>query len=204
MYPRIRQMLAVLALALPSIASAQGQPLDPGSTSQDNPAQALPMPYSPRSFPMPPWMPGPGFDPFMPPSQHPADSATRGVEQRPLPLPWSEPGAPVSLRIRRQVTPDAYLLRVTPGDGKTADIQITPRDRTLEIGRVSGAQTTEERSFDDGRGYMSSYRYSSSSTSRRIRVPPDADMAAMTREESDGTILIRIPRQSSRGRSEKR
>ena len=107
------------------------------------------------------------------------------------------PAAP--LRISRQVTPDAYLLRITPGDGKTADVQVTPRGRVLEISRATGSETTEERSFDDGRGYMKSFSYSSGSTSRRIPVPPDADLSAMTREESDGTVLIRIPRQSARG-----
>jgi len=182
MYRYTRPMLAVLALALPLIAGAQDQPRQQGPAgqtvpTQPSPGEPLPMPDHPMMpFEAPPWMPGPGFgrSPFGP-----------------------EPSMPAPLRIRRQVTPDAYLLRIAPGDGKTADIQVTPRGRVLEISRTSGSETTEERSFDEGRGYLRSFSYSSGSTSRRIPVPPDADVSAMTREESDGTILIRIPRRSA-------
>ena len=142
----------------------------------------------------------------MPPGPPPEGAPDAGKAQggSAMSPPWPGGTSAAPLRIRRQVTPEAYLLRIAPGDGKTADIQVTPSGRALEISRISGSQTSEERSFDDGRGYMRSFSYSSGSTNRRIPMPPDADMAAMSREESDGTILIRIPRQSRRGSPDQR
>jgi HSP20 family molecular chaperone IbpA len=121
------------------------------------------------------------------------------MDQGPADLTPSLQHPVAPLRISRQVTPEAYLLRIAPGDGKTTDIQVTPSGRAVTISRASDAQTTEERSFDDGRGYMKSFSFASGAVSRRIPLPPDADMSAMTREESDGVVLIRIPRQSSDG-----
>lgn len=203
----IYPMLAVFALTLPVIAGAQ----DPRHSGQDTgvqpPALPLPMPGYPMPFPGPrPWLSGQGYggapfgpDRFMPPGQWPQDAPGNGDANQGggMPPPWAQTST--SLRISREATPEAYQLRIAPGDGKTADIQVTPSGRGLTISRASDAQTTEERSFDDGRGYMKRFSFSSGAVSRRIPMPPDADIGAMSREESNGVVLIRIPRRTHDG-----
>lgn len=202
-------LLAVLVFALPIYAHAAEPSPSPADADRADelpaPMQALPMPGYPGPYPMPaPGFPAPGYmqPPFAGNPALPGEPSSQSpAEPGPAPraLPRSQPTAPMTLQVRRQVTPDAYLLRIQPADGKSADIQVTPSGRALTISRSSDSRTTEERSFDDGRGYVRSYSFSSGSVSRRIPMPPDADMTAMTREESNGEILIRIPRQSRDG-----
>ena len=103
------------------------------------------------------------------------------------------------LRVTREVTEDAYLVRILVGDGKTDEVQVTPFGRSLAISRSADAQTLQEDSFDEGRGYQRSFSYSRGAVSRRLGLPPDADLSGMTREVSDGTITLRIPRTARRG-----
>lgn len=103
------------------------------------------------------------------------------------------------LRVTREVTEDAYLVRILVGDGKTDEIQVTPLGRSLAISRSADAQTLQEDSFDEGRGYQRSFSYSRGAVSRRLGLPPDADLSGMSREVSDGTITLRIPRTARRG-----
>jgi HSP20 family molecular chaperone IbpA len=106
---------------------------------------------------------------------------------------------PGQLRVTREVTEDAYLVRILVGDGKTDEIQVTPLGRSLAISRTADAQTLQEDTFDDGRGYQRSFSYSRGAESRRLGLPPDADLGSMTREVSNGTITLRIPRSARRG-----
>lgn len=106
---------------------------------------------------------------------------------------------PGQLRITREVTDQAYLVHILVGDGKTEDVQVTPRGRSVAISRRADAQTLQEENFDDGRGYQRTFSFSRGAVSRRIALPPDADLAAMTQEVKDGIITLRIPRSANRG-----
>jgi hypothetical protein len=62
------------------------------------------------------------------------------------------------------------------------------------IGREQNEQKIQKDTFDDGRGYMHSYSYSTGTRSRRLSVPHDGDLSAMTREDGEDRIVVRIPR----------
>lgn len=106
---------------------------------------------------------------------------------------------PGQLRVTRELAGDAYLVHILVGDGKTEEVQVTPLGRSLAISRSADAQTEQEESFDDGRGYQRSYSFSRGAVSRRLSLPPDADLNGMTRETKEGTITLHIPRAAGRG-----
>jgi hypothetical protein len=91
-------------------------------------------------------------------------------------------------------------VRIRSGDGTTADIQATPTGRGLAISRGAQAETQEEQSFDEGRGYRRSFSFSQGRASRFLSVPRDADLSRMTREDKDGEVILSIPR-LARGQS---
>jgi len=95
------------------------------------------------------------------------------------------------------MTPDAYLVRILVSDGKTDEVQVTPKGRSLDISRSTDTRTEQEGSFDEGRGYQRSFSYSSGSIRQYVALPADADLGAMTRETKDGTVTLRIPRRAS-------
>lgn len=141
------------------------------------------------------------------PSQEPPSAQPMGPETYPAPAGpppgWmrARPRAMSSqLRVAREVTEDAYLVRILVGDGKTDEVQVTPLGRSLAISRSTDAQTLQEDSLDAGRGYQRSFSYSRGAVRRSLGLPPDADLSGMTREVKDGTITLRIPRSSQRGR----
>jgi hypothetical protein len=117
-----------------------------------------------------------------------------GFDEAPAPRDWGPPPAPGGIRISRDATADAYLVRIDIGDAKPEDIRIAPAGRGLAIARKSEAQTVREDSFDEGRGYRRSFSVSRGTSSRRLALPPDADLAGMTRELADKAIVLRIPR----------
>jgi HSP20 family molecular chaperone IbpA len=102
----------------------------------------------------------------------------------------------VRLNVSREMTPDAYLVRISVSDGKTDEVQVTPKGRSLDISRNTDTRTEQEGSFDEGRGYQRSFSYSSGSIRQYVALPADADLGAMTRETKDGTITLRIPRRA--------
>jgi HSP20 family molecular chaperone IbpA len=92
------------------------------------------------------------------------------------------------------MTEDAYLIDI-PLHGASADqLQIDAEGNWLRITRDSSRQETREDSFDDGRGFARRYSFSSGRTSRRVGLPMDADLDAMTREETESGLRLRIPR----------
>lgn len=113
--------------------------------------------------------------------------------------PGGTPGASVRLQISRQATAEAYFIRIDLGGARPEDVQIAPRGQGLAIGYQTDAQTVQEDNFDDGRGYRHSYSFARGSMSRRIPLPPDADLGRMTRELTNGVLMLRIPRVARRG-----
>ncbi|AGA92109.1 molecular chaperone (small heat shock protein) [Thioflavicoccus mobilis 8321] len=98
------------------------------------------------------------------------------------------------LRVSQTMTDDAYVLEI-PLDGQRPEsIQVEPQGHGLLIRRDNSAQVSEESRFDDGRGYARRYSYSTGRTSRRLSVPRDGDLAALSREDGPDSIVIRIPR----------
>jgi HSP20 family molecular chaperone IbpA len=75
------------------------------------------------------------------------------------------------------------------------EVQIRTQGQSIVISRAHSAQELQKDSFDDGRGFVRSFSYSSGTSSRRLSVPRDADLSAMSREDGEGRIQIRIPRQ---------
>ncbi|MGE5154275.1 MAG: Hsp20/alpha crystallin family protein [Bdellovibrio bacteriovorus] len=162
-------------------APAQGGRAEPGATVPD---QAPPTEW--------PGGPGPQGMPYGGRYGSPSGPAYGSRWEGPRMMPGQ-------LRITREVTDDAYLVHILVGEGKTEEVQVTPLGRSLAISRSTDAQTEEEQRFDDGRGYQRSYSFSRGAVSRRLGLPPDADLSGMTREAKDGTITLRIPRVAGRG-----
>jgi len=98
------------------------------------------------------------------------------------------------LQISRRATQNAYIIEIPVTEISADDLQITTQGNWISIGRKQSQQETREDTFDQGRGFARSYSFSSGSASRRFSVPGDADMQAMTREESDGVLRLVIPR----------
>jgi hypothetical protein len=133
---------------------------------------------------------------YGPPGYYPAPYPESAPWLQPAPRyrGWGPSPIPGGLRISRDVTEDAYLIRIDIGDAKPEDIRISPAGWGLAISRRSEAQTVKENSFDQGRGYRHCFSFSRGASHRRLRLPPDADPAGMTREVADNAIVLRIPR----------
>jgi HSP20 family molecular chaperone IbpA len=86
------------------------------------------------------------------------------------------------------------VIDIPVNGNRPEDIQVEVRGDWILLKSDRSRQETREDSFDQGRGYARSYSFSSGVASRRFMLPPDADVGALTREEVDGTLRIRIPR----------
>ncbi len=207
----LRPLIVAALVAVPMFARAQP---DQAAGPQQLPASPYGNPgygygYPPPYPAAPPGRMAPGSAPW---GQGPWDGPSRPQGAYPVP---GEPGqtsppalesgrpfgpgamtrsAPGQMRIAREMTDNGYLVRITVDDGKTAEVQVTPMGGGLAISRSSEAETVQEDTLGDGRGYRRSFSFSRGSFSRRLRLPPDADLAHMTREESEDTITLRIPR----------
>lgn len=152
-------------------------PASYGDTHQDalSPAPAAPgygsRPYPPRSHP---------------PGGHP-DSGRRGFR------------GPAGFQISRATSDDAYILTIALAGMGPETVQIRTQGHWLLLSRTHSVRQTRKDNFDDGRGSMRSFSYSSGITNRRLAVPPDAILSAMSREDGTDSIRLRIPR---RGRQE--
>ena len=180
------------APAEPSVAPAPGWP-------------AYPMPGYPMLPPMPPVPPSPWAGDAGTPGYPPLDAYPPRFPAAPYGVPpRMERGGPafsasrVGMRLSRQVTREAYVLTVQVGAGQAPGVQVTPlvgpRGQALAVVQTSESQVIQEDSFDDGRGVSRSFSFSRGSASRRLPLPPDADLAGMTREDRGDTVVITIPR----------
>ena len=197
-------LVGIIAAAIPAVTLAwtgDGPPVygPPGYA-------APPYPFAPPG-PFPPWA-GARTVPGAPGSAAPAESSptpaepNTGAPRRPpvaaFPLP-NQAMVTRGLRIARETTADAYLVRIGIGNAKPDEVQINLAGRNLIIAMHSDARTLQEDTMPDGRGYRRSYSVAQGSMSRRLALPPDADAARMTKSVSDGTILLRIPRRAITG-----
>jgi HSP20 family molecular chaperone IbpA len=98
------------------------------------------------------------------------------------------------MQISREATPEAYVLTIHLHGVKPEQVQIQTRGQWMRISEVGSQQQVQEDTFDQGRGYVHSYSYSSGSASRQFSVPRDGDLSAMKREDSGDTIRVSIPR----------
>jgi HSP20 family molecular chaperone IbpA len=101
------------------------------------------------------------------------------------------------LRIDRRMSDDAYLLDIQLSGIKPAEVEVRVQGPWVLISRTSSAQSDERETMSDGRGYRRSFSYSSGSMSRRFNLPPDADGAALQRQDADDAVHISIPRTKS-------
>lgn len=197
-------------------------PADAPTGDQPVPAQAIPqgidLPASPGPFD--PGAPSYGYGPPPPASEPPtAGAPPSGYGRGAPPSGLYGPGAPFTapegagippagfpdrgygygsdrpgIRVSRQTTEDAYILDIQLRGIRPDEVQVRAQGRWITIDRVSSAQEVRQEQFDEGRGYARSFSYSSGTASRRMTLPPDADVSAMQREDGERSIRIRFPR----------
>ncbi len=167
------------------------------------PNDRLPRPIADRpgdwwGAPMPPSGPEPFGDfPASPWDEMPPMGPPPGFDEP----PWGMPASAARPSVMRgihvlsvQTADDAYLITLDTGGGKPEEVQVSPAGRGLMVSRTTEEQTERDDNLDGGRGYRHSFSFSHGSSSRRIPLPPDANLAGMTRESSDGNLRLRIPR----------
>lgn len=150
------------------------RPYGPGAPSNGS-AQQGPG-SAPAAHPYPPYGPPSGFSRGYPGSGRPAPRPTSG------------------LRIAREASEEAYTLTIHLNGMSTEEVEVRAQGNWLVLSRNDSEQRVQQDSFDDGRGYTRSYSFSTGSASRRLSVPPDADLSAMSREDGENSVRIRIPR----------
>jgi hypothetical protein len=128
----------------------------------------------------PPGLPAPPSDPFAGRSDAPPAQAAASSQQA------------RHLSISRRATPDAYPVEIRLANIDPEQVQVISRGRGLRIAYRTRAEEYREDSF--GAGYGRGYSVVSGSASQRLTLPPDADVAAMSREVTSDRIQLRIPR----------
>lgn len=96
-------------------------------------------------------------------------------------------------------TDGAYILIVDLHGLAPENLQVRPFGQSLLVRTRHDARTHRSETFGEGRGYRESYQISSGSSTRRLPVPPDGDLAGLTREDSDEQVRILIPRRAAAG-----
>lgn len=188
---QITRLAVALSAVLPGLAFAW-TPYAPGA--------AEPMPYygypghQGRSVPPAAWPTQPSYE-----ANWPAPPFARGNDWGAPPaerLPAQARPAWPRLSLSRQASEDAYLIDIQLQNIDPAQLDIRPAGRGLVIGYGASAQVDQRDTLPSGEGYQRRYSFSRGTTSRRVGLPPDADLAAMTREVKDGHVLIRVPRRA--------
>ncbi|CRI65645.1 conserved exported hypothetical protein [Thiocapsa sp. KS1] len=198
--PHLTAAILIIAVAAPTFARDSFGPIPPGSAfppgspwpgARGNPGP-FPYPgnpYGTMPFGPPPWIDPPGLlAPPAPPFAEPSRT------------PPMQPGAfdrgSRHLSISRRATPDAYLVEIRLGNIDPEEVQILPQGRGLRIAYRTRAEEFRQDTFDGG--YGQGYSIVSGSASQRLPLPPDADVAAMSREVTADRIQLRVPRMDPR------
>jgi len=128
-----------------------------------------------------------------------------GYGSQPYP-PWGYPdsggrgfGRPTGFRISRATSDDAYTLTIALDGMGPETVQVRTEGHRILLSRTYSSRQTRKDGLDDGRGLVRGFSYSSGTTSRRLSVPPDAILSAMSREDGTDSIRLRIPRRGRRG-----
>lgn len=197
--------VATLSATLPALAFAW-TPYGPGVFEPTYPGYAGPygQPFQPPAFPMAPgsrggWPTGPSSPDGGQPTTAatatpPAAAAVERMSARARPA-WPR------MNVSRRMGGDAYLVDIQLENIDPAQIEVLPAGRGLVIRHNTETRVSQQDALPGGEGYRSSYSFSRGTASRRVGLPPDADLAGMSREIKDGNILIRVPRnaQARRG-----
>ncbi|MBK1647866.1 hypothetical protein CKO36_04450 [Rhabdochromatium marinum] len=95
----------------------------------------------------------------------------------------------------KDMTDAGYRLtiRLTPQQ-QPQDIKIEARGHSLIIRSAQTQITRSEQSPTQGRGYSRHFSVSSRRFQRRIRVPADANLSAMTRSDENQAVVVILPR----------
>lgn len=129
------------------------------------------------------WWPG-GPEPVPP---HPY-----GAPVHPAPPLLAPPR--VRLDIARRIQDDVYLIDVRVEGLAPDQILVRPAGRALVIGYSRERRTDRRDTLPADAGYRTSRSISRGVMSRRLALPPDADLSRLSREVRDGHLLIRVPR----------
>lgn len=102
-------------------------------------------------------------------------------------------------RMSQERTDEAYILIIDLNGLAPENVQVRPFGQSLLVRTRHDARTHRSETFGDGRGYRERYQISTGSSSRRLPVPPDGDLAGLTREDSAEQVRILIPRRAAAG-----
>ncbi len=201
--PRLTAALIIGAMSTPVLAwGPYGPPALPGAADPFWGPPGMPAPFAaPYGFEAPPMPPSFAAPEAIEPRPESATPAAPGS------WPWSAPPgreratpfrpAQSGLVISQQATPEAYLVEIDLTDLDPAQVRIMPRRHGIAI----SYRTDSRGDLGDQipGGYRYGYNRSSSVASRHIRLPADADLSAMSREQTSEVIRLRIPRVESWG-----
>jgi HSP20 family molecular chaperone IbpA len=101
------------------------------------------------------------------------------------------------VRMTQERTDDQYLLIIDLDGVAPENVQVRPMGRTLLVRTRVDARSRRSETYADGSGYRESYRMSSGSSTRRLPVPPDGDLYALERVDTDAQVRILIPRRGA-------
>ena len=148
---------------------------------------------APDPFAVPP---APPDMPFGPPAPMDLPAPPEGLTEEAPPTPGAAPTMALprrsQLSISRQATGQDYLIEIRLANIDPDQVRIVPQGRGLRIAYQTQAQDYQED--DLGAAYRRGYSFIRGSASRHLSLPPDADLAAMSREVTTDRILLRIPR----------
>jgi hypothetical protein len=198
--PRPTAAVLIIAVSAPALAGGPYGPIPPGPAYPSavpwpgawggpGPFTDPGNPYVPTPFGPPPLMDAPGF-------VAPPDAPFAARSEAPPARPAAFNQGRRHLSISRRATPDAYLVEIRLGNIDPEQVQILPQGRGLRIAYRTRAEEYRQDTFQGG--YGQGYSVVSGSASQRLTVPPDADLAAMSREVATDRIELRIPRMDPR------
>jgi len=156
---------------------------------------APPIDYPPQGYAPP------GYAPMAPQSERapypmPAPYPTPDNSQQGMARGTPDSFAFAGMRLTQHRSDEAYTLDIELNGLDPAQVQVEPAGSGLVIVAKQSAETDSTETFADGRGFRRSYSWSGGSRIQRLPVPPDGDLTAMLREDSDDGILIVIPRRA--------
>ena len=169
-----KRLVLTLALALTPALAAAWTPYGYGPDQPATPERPVPGTFDPG--------PAPEYGPMGP-------MEPRGSMGPPSPMVQRG-----GMRIRQSATDDAYLLEIQLSGVNPAEVKVDVNGPWILVTRDRSAETRQQETFDDGRGYRRSFSYSSGRASRRFTVPRDGDTSVMQRQDLEDAIRITIPR----------